>query len=290
MAYDLTIEIDAKQTGLTMKGQFYDASGAVGSEITTGFTADTAGGYLWKGPSPSDTFTGKFVAYTGTYSLATRIGSIAITPANADFAQVDLKKVNGTNVTSSTDPINATVAGYASGQDPATLVLATPANKLATNNAGLVTATNGGSTAPTVDDIATRLLVTPANKLATDGTGRVTVGSNSDKTGYTVSTVGAGAITWASYGNMMPNGTVAASPAPTTTTFRGVGSTLGAATNFHIGQAVIWQNGQNFGKAGIITGYTSTKDITVAADDAWAFAPAAGDAFAIQGKVPKATS
>lgn len=49
---------------------------------------------------------------------------------------------------------NVTVGGYAAGQAPADSVLATP-----------------------------------ANKLATDGTGRVTVGTNADKTGYTASTV-----------------------------------------------------------------------------------------------------
>jgi len=47
---------------------------------------------------------------------------------------------------------NVTVGSYAAGQDPATLTLATP-----------------------------------ANKLATDGSGRITVGSNADKTGYALS-------------------------------------------------------------------------------------------------------
>jgi hypothetical protein len=45
-------------------------------------------------------------------------------------------------------------------------------------------------------DPATSVLATPANKLATDGTGRVTVGANADKTGYGVA---AGGITAAAF-------------------------------------------------------------------------------------------
>lgn len=47
-----------------------------------------------------------------------------------------------------------------------------------------------GTTAPsthTADAVAALVLATPANKLATDGTGRVTVGTNADKTGYSIS-------------------------------------------------------------------------------------------------------
>jgi hypothetical protein len=42
------------------------------------------------------------------------------------------------------------------------------------------------SAAPTTGQIAAAILATPANLLATDGSGRVTVGSNADKTGYSL--------------------------------------------------------------------------------------------------------
>jgi len=108
---------------------------------------------------------------------------------------------------------NVTVGGYASGQSPAEQVLATPANKLATNTSGHVTVggyASGQTPANyilantnnklltntsghvTVGGYATGqspnelVLVTPANKLVTDTSGRVTVGTNADKTGYTL--------------------------------------------------------------------------------------------------------
>lgn len=43
------------------------------------------------------------------------------------------------------------------------------------------------SSAPTTAQIAASILVTPGNLLATDSSGRVTVGTNSDKTGYSLS-------------------------------------------------------------------------------------------------------
>lgn len=46
-----------------------------------------------------------------------------------------------------------------------------------------------GFSTHSASDVAALILATPANKLATDASGRVTVGSNADKTGYTVSTV-----------------------------------------------------------------------------------------------------
>ena len=55
----------------------------------------------------------------------------------------------------------------------AAAILTNPANKIATDSSGQVTASNLPSV-PTVDQIATRLLVTPANKLLTNSAGQVT--------------------------------------------------------------------------------------------------------------------
>ncbi len=85
---------------------------------------------------------------------------------------------------------NVTVGGYAAGQDPATLVLTAPANKLATNASGNPTVAGYAAG----QDPATLVLTTPANKLVTDATGRVTVGTNSDKIGYDLSAAGVDAV------------------------------------------------------------------------------------------------
>jgi hypothetical protein len=85
-----------------------------------------------------------------------------------------LKIDNADVATSTRQPSgNVMVGGYAAGVDPATLVLATPANKLATGTAGVVTV--GGYAAGV--DPATLVLATPANKLATGTGGVVTVGA-----------------------------------------------------------------------------------------------------------------
>jgi hypothetical protein len=65
---------------------------------------------------------------------------------------------------------NVTVGGYAAGQSPANLILATPGNKLGTDAAGNVTVgAYAAGKAP--NDL---ILITPGNKLATDAAGSVT--------------------------------------------------------------------------------------------------------------------
>jgi hypothetical protein len=53
-------------------------------------------------------------------------------------------------------------------------ILATPANKLATDGSGHVTTTNPGGGGATADEIADKILATPANLIATDADGKVT--------------------------------------------------------------------------------------------------------------------
>ncbi len=50
-----------------------------------------------------------------------------------------------------------------------------------------INATIGSRSSHSATDVAALILTTPANKLATDASGRVTVGSNADKTGYSLS-------------------------------------------------------------------------------------------------------
>jgi len=411
MAYSLTIAIDARATGLTLKGRFFDGTGAVGSEITTGFTADAAGGYLWKGDSPSDTFAGKFVAYTGTLGEATKIGETPVTPASADFAQSDIRKVNGSNVGSSADPIpaelteadheaiaaevwaattrsltdkagfaptaaavrteidtNSTkldvavstrstfsggavasviapvtvgtnndktgytasvngtvvlaasqpnyapakagdamtltsayagaaslagmitggaftgaalintpnggggggsviVSGYAEGMSPAEQILVTPANPIDTDASGHVTATNGGSGGPTVDQIAARLFVEADHKLDVASGGGIKVSP--------------GGITPASYAGLGTPGTVAGSPSPAASGFTG-SSGLAAVANFHTGAFLQFSTGSLAGQSRKVTGYSSARALSF--ETPFTSAPSAGDAFVILGR------
>lgn len=69
---------------------------------------------------------------------------------------------------------NVTVGGYATGEDPASLVLATPANKIATDASGNVSVSGSF---PTVTAIATAILDTPGTPLVTDGSGHI-IGSS----------------------------------------------------------------------------------------------------------------
>lgn len=87
--------------------------------------------------------------------------------------------------------VHAIVQAYAASQDPATYVLATPANKLFTNASGRIDLglwlglAPNALTAGRVDSIvgayaasqdpATYVLATPANRLVTDATGRIQV-------------------------------------------------------------------------------------------------------------------
>ena len=83
-----------------------------------------------------------------------------------------------------------TVAGYATSQDPATYVLSTPANKLNSDAAGkvLLQPTQTGVTIPTVTTVSSAVTLpvgTGAGQINLSS-GSVAVGSNSDKTGYSL--------------------------------------------------------------------------------------------------------
>jgi hypothetical protein len=126
----------------------------------------------------------------------------------------------GGTVASVTAPVsvagNVNIGGYATGQDPASLLLTTPANKLATDGNGRVSAGTvldkagysvaGGVTVAgyaSGQDPATLVLSTPQNRLKTDTTGRVilaavshdgaivpTVGDVTNKSGFALSSAG----------------------------------------------------------------------------------------------------
>lgn len=102
--------------------------------------------------------------------------------------------VTGHSTTSSygkllTDNINATI-GSRSSHSAADVWSAVTRTLSAGTNISLAKGTGiTGFNDIAASDVATLILATPANKLATDASGRVTVGSNADKTGYTASTV-----------------------------------------------------------------------------------------------------
>ncbi len=75
---------------------------------------------------------------------------IAAIKAQTDKLQFDASDYVKSDPQSAITVGNVTVGGYASGQDPASLLLSAPANKLLTNSNGYVTATNGGGAASVV--------------------------------------------------------------------------------------------------------------------------------------------
>jgi hypothetical protein len=91
--------------------------------------------------------------------------------------------------------INATISSRSShsAADVAALILATPANKLATNATGYVSVDKTGYTVSTVQDKTGYSLTQtfPGNfsSMLITSAGKITVGTNDDKTGYTASTV-----------------------------------------------------------------------------------------------------
>ena len=85
----------------------------------------------------------------------------------------------------------AIIGGFSASSDPWNVALP---GAYAAGKAGYILGNNlnasiSSRSSHSASDVATLVLATPANKLATDATGRVTVGSNADKTGYTASTV-----------------------------------------------------------------------------------------------------
>ena len=100
---------------------------------------------------------------TAVWSAGTRTitgGNVGTVNSLAPPVNWNLAAINGSG--------NVTIAGYASGQDPASLLLTTPANKLLTNASGYVTTSNpatGGSsvTEATIWAYGTRSLTAQAD-------------------------------------------------------------------------------------------------------------------------------
>ncbi|WZO98179.1 hypothetical protein EP7_005235 [Isosphaeraceae bacterium EP7] len=172
-------------------------------------------------------------------SLDTSVASAtaASTAVNGKFDATRLSKLDnllasgtystfaGGAVASVTAPVavagSVNIGGYATGQDPASLILATPSNKLATDGNGRVSAGTvldkvgysvaGGVTVSgyaTGQDPATLVLSTPQNRLKTDTTGRVilaavshdgaivpTVGEVTNKSGFALAAAGLDTVT-----------------------------------------------------------------------------------------------
>ncbi|MDQ3832235.1 MAG: hypothetical protein M3315_01100 [Actinomycetota bacterium] len=127
-----------------------DATG----RVTVGSNADKTGYALTAAYDPAKTASQAGDAMSLTSGERTTLAGVVwgvLTSALTTVGSIGKLIVDNLNatITSRQPSGNVTVGGYATGQDPATSILATP-----------------------------------ANKLATDGTGRVTVGSNADKTGY----------------------------------------------------------------------------------------------------------
>jgi hypothetical protein len=118
-----------------------------------------------------------------TFCAAGVNGAWPVTPQSGDVVTfaidvpVELAPVTHTGAVIPTVSDVTTKTGYSLSQ-------AFPANfsSLAINGSGQVQASNADSAAT----IAAAILASPSNKLVTDGSGRVTVGTNADKTGYSL--------------------------------------------------------------------------------------------------------
>ena len=120
--------------------------------------------------------------YSLTQAFPTNFSSLAITATTGEVTVgTNLDKVG---YSLATDPMSVTVPGsYAAGS--AGYVLGTNLNATVSSRMASGNVTVGGYAAG--EDPASLLLITPTDKLATDASGRVTVGSNADKTGYSIS-------------------------------------------------------------------------------------------------------
>lgn len=188
-------------TSLTNPVVASSVTGAVGSvtgAVTVGTNNDKTGYTATTSNLPADYLSAtEQTQVTGIKAQTDKIGFTGTGPYTVN--------------TSATVAGNVIVGGYAAGQDPATLLLVTPANKIATDATGrtLLQPSQPGVTIPTVtaltnpvvassvtanvgvgsyaagQDPATLVLVTPANKIASTVAGGVIVATNGDKTGYT---------------------------------------------------------------------------------------------------------
>ena len=85
-------------------------------------------------------------------------GRVLLQPTQSGVTIPNVTTVGSvTSTVSATVPDSVTVGGYASGEDPATLLFVTPANKLATDSSGrvLLQPTQSGVTIPTVTAVTT---------------------------------------------------------------------------------------------------------------------------------------
>ena len=148
---------------------------SVVAPVTVGTNNDKSGYAL------SQVFPGNFASLTIDGTGRVTAGSVA---DKSGYALSQAFPTNFANLAIDSATGGITVKGYASGQDPASLVLATPANKLATDGTGRVTA---GSVADKSGYALSQAFPGNFASLAIDGTGRVTAGSVADKSGYSLS-------------------------------------------------------------------------------------------------------
>lgn len=112
MAYTLDIVIPAGITGLTdLRAQLFDASGNVGSAVSTGFTErGTSGNYLWHYTAWPDGFRGGVEFYSAA-DASTILAVAGINPEEAEHT--DTKTSTRLASVSYTAPDNATITTMA---------------------------------------------------------------------------------------------------------------------------------------------------------------------------------
>jgi hypothetical protein len=199
----IVIPLASNQTGLSLSAQLVlSGGGASGGAITSGFTELGNGFYLWTYAS----FPSQFRGCVTLSSAGSIVAAVAINPEEAE----DVASLYSSGVE---------VASYASGQDPATLVWGAGSRTLSafgftisanmTEIAGQTVAAAGTVTFPASVGTSTYAGGAVASVAAP-----VTVGTNSDKTGYSLATAPptASAITTAVVAGMAsaPVGSVAA--------------------------------------------------------------------------------
>jgi hypothetical protein len=170
----------AWNTDVVQTGDSYARIGSTGSGLTSLASASAVAAL----PTAAAIATAIFTDTTSSdFTTAGSPGKILVTQLGGTFTTTSSSVFSTASLANGSASGNVTVAGYATGQDPATLLLVTPANKLATDSSGRVTA---GTVSDKTGYSLTQAF--PANfaSMAITSGGAVTAGTVSDKTGYSL--------------------------------------------------------------------------------------------------------
>ena len=140
--------------------------------------------YLDAAVSSRSTYAGGAVASV-TGNVTGSVGSLA-TQAKTDVENATWDAVSASHNTAGTTGNKLSAAATAGDPWTASVPGAYPAGTAGYIVGNNLNATVSSRSSHTAANVASLILTTPANLLVTDGTGRVTVGTNADKSGYSI--------------------------------------------------------------------------------------------------------